>query len=132
MDIALNIDILQCIIVIAGYIITVSTSGLIVRHFVGTNKNLSSKDPEKSISTRIDYDVGTIIGKCENILTLTFILAGAFTGLALIFTAKSIVRREHIKRNPKYYLGGTLVNFSYSVIMGFMVRTALRAFGYSF
>ena len=33
------------------------------------------------------YDLGMIIGKCENILTLTFILADQFTGLALIFAA---------------------------------------------
>jgi hypothetical protein len=71
-----------------------------------------------------------IIGKCENFLTITLILAGAITGLALIFAAKSIVRSEDIKKDPKYYLGGTLVNFSYSVLMGFVILILLKTVGH--
>ena len=67
-----------------------------------------------------------IIGKCENFITMTFILADAVTGLALVFTAKSIVRSEDMKKNPTYYLGGTLVNFSYSILMGFLVLYLLK------
>ena len=73
------------------------------------------------------FDVGAIIGKCENFLVITFILADAFTGSALIFTAKSIVRREDIEKDPGYYLGGTLVNFSYSVLIGYLIRIALNS-----
>jgi len=66
-----------------------------------------------------------VIGKCENILALSFILAGEATGLALIFAAKSIVRKEEIQKNPSYYLGGTLVNLVWSVLMGFAIRLAI-------
>ncbi len=110
-----------------GYVITIATSGLIVRHFIGgPREKVSSVDSEKRVS-RTNYDIGVIIGKCENLLTITLILANAFTGLALIFTAKSIVRSEDIKRDPNYYLGGTLVNFTYSVLMGFLIRIVLSA-----
>ncbi len=123
-------DIVQYIVVGVGYIVTIATSGLIVRHFVSiVRQKASSASSEGSISST-DYDTGMVIGKCENILTITLILANAFTGLALIFTAKSIVRTEDIKKNAKYYLGGTLVNFTYSVLMGFLIRTVLVALGH--
>lgn len=123
----IDIDILQCVIIVIGYLITMATSGAIVDFLVGIPKPESS-NPEKA-NSKIVFDIGTIIGRCENFLTITFILSDAFTGLALIFTAKSIARSEHIKKNPKYYLGGTLVNFSYSVFMGFFIRFVLSAIG---
>ena len=124
-----NLDIVQALVVAAGYITTFATSGVIVRHFVGgAPQSAQDGDPEKPTS-RSRYDIGAIIGKCENFLTITLILADAFTGLALIFTAKSIVRSEDIKRNPTYYLGGTLLNFTYSVLMGFVIRIVLSAMG---
>ncbi len=130
MNITFYIDILKCTIIIIGYISTIATSGVIVRHFIGDTKEQTVReDSDKSIS-RTNYDAGAIIGKCENFLTISLILANAFTGLALIFTAKSIVRSENIKKDPKYYLGGTLVNFSYSVFMGFLIRFILSALGH--
>jgi len=121
----IDIDILQCVIIVSGYLITMATSGAIVDFLVGIPKPESS-NPEKANSKTV-FDIGTIIGRCENFLTITFILSDAFTGLALIFTAKSIARSENIKKNPRYYLGGTLVNFSYSVFMGFFIRFVLSA-----
>jgi len=121
----IDIDILQCVIIVSGYLITMATSGAIVDFLVGIPKPESS-NPEKANSKTV-FAIGTIIGRCENFLTITFILSDAFTGLALIFTAKSIARSENIKKNPRYYLGGTLVNFSYSVFMGFFIRFVLSA-----
>ena len=119
--------ILQGAIVLAGYVLTVATSGLIVRHFVAETNPISPEAQNDTDSPKKSYDVGAIIGKCENLLTITLILANAVTGLALIFAAKSIVRSEDIKKEPKYYLGGTLVNFTYSVLMGFLIRRLLGA-----
>jgi hypothetical protein len=118
---------LQGAIVLVGYAFTVATSGLIVRHFVTETKPISLEAQNDTDSAKKSYDAGAIIGKCENLLTITLILANAVTGLALIFAAKSIVRSEDIKKEPKYYLGGTLVNFTYSVLMGFLIRTLLDA-----
>jgi hypothetical protein len=122
-----EIMILQGAIVLAGYALTVATSGLIVRHFVAENKPATPETENDTTISKRSYDAGAIIGKCENLLTITLILANAVTGLALIFAAKSIVRSEDIKKEPKYYLGGTLVNFTYSVLMGFLIRTLLDA-----
>ncbi len=109
--------VIPSIIVIAGYLLTVSTSGLVVRGILRIVKGSDIEDPN-----HIRYDTGFIIGKCENLITLSLVLLNAYTALALIFTAKSIVRADAIKKNPRYYLGGTMVNFTYSLLMGIIIR----------
>jgi len=113
------------LIIVTGYILTILTSGYPVKFFIGSNPE-KTKVSEKSSR----FDVGAIIGKCENFIILTFTLTSAFTALAVVFTAKSIVRRDDIKRDPKYYLGGTLVNFCYSLLMGFIIKLGLQLAGY--
>ena len=110
-------------VIAVGYVLTLLTSGLVVRAFVRKemkpDRNIEGESQENAKSR---LRVGAIVGKCENFLTITFILQDALTGLALIFAAKSIVRSDQIKKDPGYYLAGTLVNFSYSVLMGFLVK----------
>jgi tetrahydromethanopterin S-methyltransferase subunit B len=38
-----------------------------------------------------------------------------------VFAAKSIVRREDMKNDSLFYLAGTLVNFTYSIVVGLVV-----------
>lgn len=111
-------------IIIAGYLITFSLSGSIVRFFVGGAE--TGDENGVSGNRRARFRTGTIIGKCENFLTVTFILAGEITGLALIFAAKSLIRKEAMSRNTRYYLGGTLVNFCFSVLMGFLIKVLVQ------
>lgn len=74
-----------------------------------------------------DY-TGRIIGKCENILIFIFIIFDQYTALALIFTAKTIVRAESIRADPLYYLAGTMVNVTYSIIITLLVKYLLNIF----
>jgi hypothetical protein len=53
------------------------------------------------------------------------IVVGEATGLALIIAAKSLVRSEEIRRDPGYYLGGTLVNLVWGLIMGLTARVLI-------
>lgn len=70
-------------------------------------------------------DTGYIIGKCENILILTFFLLDAYIALGLIFTAKGFLRREDINKNPLYFLAGTMINFTYSIVIGILLKILL-------
>ena len=116
----------QIAVYITGYLVTMGLSGVIVRFLIGPISLREASTSEES--ARIPrFDIGTIIGKCENVLVITFILAGAYTGLALIFTAKSIVRSEDMRRDPRYFLGGTLVNFVFSVLVAFVMRAVLNS-----
>ena len=99
-----------------GYVFTFLGSTLIVR------KTISFLEKKKQ---KIEIDTGFIIGICENFIIVTFILIEEITGLALIFAAKTIVRRKDIERDPRYYLVGTMINFTFSVFMGIMLKLVL-------
>ena len=67
-------------------------------------------------------DTGAVIDKCENILITAFILIEAYTALALVFAAKSIVRSRAMREHPEHYLVGTMVNFTFSILMDSPLR----------
>lgn len=53
---------------------------------------------------------------------MTFMILEAYTALALIFTAKAIVRREDMSKNTLFFLAGTMINVTYSITMGLIVK----------
>ena len=113
----------KVIITGAAFLLLVFTSGHVVEHILGLALGEDwehGEEPDKQTLT-----MGAILGKCENILTLSFILAGQYTALALVFAGKSIFRAEKAKEQPGYYLGGTVVNFTYSVVFAMGVRWVL-------
>ncbi len=106
----------QALCVFAVYAITVATSGWLLR-WIGI---LSPTTP--SVDAPRAADGGRIIGKCENVLCITLVLMGQYEGLGLVLAAKSIARMEQVKQNASYYLGGTLVNVTWSVFWGLVAR----------
>ena len=48
-----------------------------------------------------------------------------FASLAVLFAAKNIVRKDDIEKNTLFYLAGTLVNLTYSVLVGVLVVVAV-------
>jgi hypothetical protein len=105
-------------IVAAAYVLTLSLSGVVVRYFILPRKLTSVlKDPEGP-----RFSASVVIGKCENLLALTFVLTGEQTGMALIFAAKALVRAKDIEKNPGFYLGGMLVNLIWSLLIGSIAR----------
>ncbi|HDO19341.1 MAG TPA: hypothetical protein ENG74_01295 [Thermoplasmatales archaeon] len=100
-----------------GYILTFLGSTFLVRKTVSA---LGKKDIEKKI-----VDTGFVIGICENFIIVTLILANEITGLAVVFAAKTIVRYKDISNEPEYYLVGTMVNFTFSLLMGIIIKYLL-------
>lgn len=99
--------------VLGGLLVLGATSGFVVRLSL---TYALGPDYDESIGSEVK-DTGFVIGKAENVLVYVLILAGAYTALALIFAAKSLVRREDITSgDTTYYLAGTMVNFTYSVV----------------
>lgn len=111
--------------IFAAYAFTLLTSGKVVQWIAGNPHAPASEEAPSEEERGRRRRLGRIIGKCENIIAVTLILAGQETGLALIFAAKSIVRRDDIKADPDYYLGGTLVNLVWSLLVAFLVRTLI-------
>ncbi len=110
------------IIILAGYILLISTSGLIVNK---TISRIAGESIQKKVGKET-LDTGFLIGKCENILILTFMILEAYTAIALVFAAKTIIRSEDIKKNSLYFLAGTMLNVTYSVVLGLAVGIALN------
>lgn len=108
----------------AAYLAIPATSGYVFR-------GVMRAFLDEAVLTDLDdttRDTGTLVGKCENVLVLTFVVASAYTALAVLFAAKSIVRRKDIdSEDTAYYIAGTLVNFTYSLLASFAVVTALAA-----
>lgn len=76
---------LDVAVIAAGYLFLLLTSGVVVRTVLGT------VDQEGEQPSQRERDVGLVVGKAENVLTLTFILVGAYTALAVVFAAKNII-----------------------------------------
>jgi len=66
-------------------------------------------------------DTGVVVGKCENILIFTFMVLGAYTALGLVFAAKAAIRMNDARREPLFYLAGTMVNVTYSILLSLVV-----------
>lgn len=67
-------------------------------------------------------DTGWLIGRLENVLIFVLVMSGEYTALSIIFAAKSWVRYEDTTSGDStYYLAGTLVNFTYSVLFASVV-----------
>ena len=109
----------KLLVILAAYIVTLMLSGVVVRFFV-LPPGPTVPTPKGPGQPR--YDASTVIGKCENIITVSFVLANAPTGLALIFAGKSLVRSADIKKNPGFFLGGTLVNLVWGLLVAMIAR----------
>ncbi|QLG63973.1 hypothetical protein HUG12_03535 [Halorarum salinum] len=108
-----------------GYAFLLATSTRVVDYFLrrwtGTDLTAGVNEGQR--------DTGRVVGKCENVLVLTLVFVGAYTALGLVFAAKSIVRREDMTSgDTTWYLAGTLVNFTYSIVVG-VVAVAVAVIG---
>jgi hypothetical protein len=125
------------IIICLGYLILLLTSGKLVIFILsrveheknGAQTRLPIKNANNKqikFASKNELDTGFIIGKCENILILSLVLLGAYTALALIFAAKTIIREDEIKNNSLYFLAGTMINVTYSIVVGLIIKSILN------
>lgn len=84
---------------------------------------------EKSIRSSISLnEAGKWIGIFERILVFTFVVSSHFEGIGFLIAAKSILRFNDIKGNEahkeaEYILIGTLMSFSFSIMIGLVIRS---------
>ena len=117
---------------VAGALLLLFTSGTVVRKVMNIiyKKNLSdlasgnvtAPDPVEEKLARERISTGLIIGKCENLIIYLMVLTGSYTALAIIFTAKTIIRKEDIAKNSMFFLAGTMINVTYSLLISLLVK----------
>lgn len=113
----------QLVVLLAGFLLLVVGSDLLMRWFVARHVPAPARqDPEQPQSPTDHTGVGRVIGKCENLLVFALVLLCSFEGLGLVLAAKSIARMDAMRKNPSYYLGGTLLNFVWSLFVSLALR----------
>jgi hypothetical protein len=110
------------VILIGGYIVLLCTSGKVLNFILSKT---AGKDMIQKIN-KDTRDTGFIVGKCENLLILTFMVLDAYTALALIFAAKAVVRREDMSKSSLYFLAGTMINITYSIMFGLAIKILIK------
>lgn len=101
-------------VVLVACIVTLIFSGMIIKATLG-----------KSAGLRTDR-AGWIMGKAENVIVVLFCVVGEFTGIAILISAKAIVRKTAGKpEDTSYRVAGTLVNLAWGLVMGLTARVLI-------
>jgi hypothetical protein len=123
---------------VAGALLLLFSSGTVVRRVMNIiyKKNLTDlassdgdhvakPDASEEKLARDRISTGLIIGKCENLIIYLMVLTGSYTALAIIFTAKTIIRKEDIAKNSMFFLAGTMINVTYSLLVSLLAKLAI-------
>ena len=126
----------DALIIFLGYFLTMLLTNYLVKAtiwYVDKSSPEKKKEEEKEAETptrkKQRSKIGFIVGRCENILILTFMLLNQVTALVVIIGIKGLVRKENIEKKPGYYLVGTIVNLTLSILLGLLVKAFLLRFG---
>ncbi|MEZ0343693.1 MAG: hypothetical protein ABWJ99_02640 [Caldimicrobium sp.] len=108
------------LVIIAGYLFCLFVGSLFVSLIF---KILGYPEAKLSGIKR----AGMIIGLFERFIILTFVLLNQYSGIAFIFTAKSIARFEELKNREfaEYYLIGTFASLSFALLCGEIIKFIL-------
>lgn len=108
-------------VIVLGTAALMATSGLVLTRVM---RAITKDGFDAGVDERV-RDTGVIVGKCENILIVALVLVGAYTALTVLFAGKALVRREDMSRNSLYFLAGTMVNVTYSIVAALSLRAVV-------
>lgn len=119
-DVFLAINTTQTWAIIAGYILMLRPSSIILSLF------LKQWAPPNTKAQSLP-NAGQWIGYLERILIMTFILIGSIEGVGFLLAAKSVFRFGELNKaqeikTTEYVLIGTLSSFSIAILTGYLVR----------
>ncbi len=106
-----------------GYLLIIFPAGFLIGKATKRWQNEVEDDLRKN---SLDA-AGRYIGIFERILVLTFILTTNFSAIGFLIAAKSILRfsdksETGARKQTEYVLIGTLMSFTITIIIGFLVR----------
>jgi hypothetical protein len=115
--------IIKAVVLLVGAIVTVLVGGPIVGAIVRGYAPQLEEDAGL-------LDGGRIIGICERLLVLSFVLSATPQAIGLLVTAKSIFRFEDVtgeskRKHSEYVIIGTLVSFAYAVTVSYGIKWML-------
>jgi len=109
--------------ILIGYLIIIFPTGFLIGKATKRWQNEVEDDLKKN---SLDA-AGRFIGIFERILVLTFILTSNFSAIGFLIAAKSILRfsdksETGARKQTEYVLIGTLMSFTITIIIGFLIR----------
>lgn len=109
--------------ILVGYLIIIFPAGFLIGKATKRWQNEVEDDLRKN---SLDA-AGRYIGIFERILVLTFILTTNFSAIGFLIAAKSILRfsdksETGARKQTEYVLIGTLMSFTFTILVGFLVR----------
>lgn len=119
-------DIIQSEAILAtliGYLLIIFPAGFLIGK---ATKRWQSEVEDDLRKNSLDA-AGRYIGIFERILVLTFILTANFSAIGFLIAAKSILRfsdksETGARKQTEYVLIGTLMSFTITILIGFLVR----------
>ncbi len=129
------------LLVLTGYLLSAMPSGILIGYMTRKWQNeiekyelLNNKEESNAISERELKglsNAGKWIGILERFLVLTFILTNELRAIGFLLAAKSVFRfgdlkNGHDRKRTEYILIGTLLSFSFSILIGLAIRYCIR------
>jgi hypothetical protein len=104
--------------VLFGLLLVINEMNILIRYLMEI-MNLKPLPKEKTGFDDQDYNTGRVIGLLERIFIYILILAGQFTAVGFILTAKGIIRYPELKDKTfaEYVLIGTLLSALSAVVI---------------
>lgn len=102
------------LVLLVACILATLYSGLVIKAALGRSSGYK------------DDRAGWVMGKAENIIIILLCVAGELTGLAILISAKAIIRRSEESEDTSYRVAGTLVNLAWSLLIGLAARTLIH------
>ena len=95
--------------------VTMILSGWIIQILIGKSANRNSDK------------AAWVMGKAENVIVVLFCLAGELTGIAILISAKALVRKGMSGKedDTSYRVAGTLTNLAWSLLIGLTARVLI-------
>lgn len=123
-----NIDTYHLALVVLSYIIILSPTSVLIKHFFRFFFKKVELNPLNGEETR-EANIGSLIGKLERILILTLGLMGLYSSIAIVLAAKSLARFKQLedKEFAERYLVGTLI----SLIVAILCIASINVFGFN-
>ena len=117
-------EVYLCLLI--GYLITIFPIGFIIGKATQRWQDEIAEDEELTSLKK----AGRYIGIFERILVLTFILTDNFGAIGFLIAAKSILRfsdkgKSGARKQTEYVLIGTLMSFSLTIVIGFLMRVLM-------
>lgn len=112
----MDIDSFYLALVILSYIIILSPTSVLIKHFFSFFFKKAEVDSNNEES--LEANIGSLIGKLERILILTLGLMGLYSSIAIVLAAKSLARFKQLENREfaEKYLVGTLLSLIIAVL----------------